>query len=137
MQSPKKESLDQNINTSKSYICNSFFENVISVIQLWSTRSSGHHQSFFLFQIFQQKVSKSIKTSEKDHSFYNTVSFKKHHSFYEPRILTMKIMCSQNTAKKLSQFTNFSANMFLFGLRKNFCTAPFPDFQELLSWRTL
>ena len=43
MQSPKKESLDQNINTSKSYICNSFFENVISVIQLWSTRSSGHH----------------------------------------------------------------------------------------------
>ena len=41
--------------------------------------------------------------------------------------------CSQNTAKKLSQFTNFPANMFLFGVRKNICTKPFPDTQELLS----
>ena len=27
--------------------------------------------------------------------------------------------------------------MFLFGVRKNICTAPFPDAQELLSWSTL
>ena len=38
-----------------------------------------------------------------------------------------------NTAKKLSQFTNFPANMFLFGVRKK----AFPDSQELLSWSTL
>ena len=39
--------------------------------------------------------------------------------------------------QKLSLFTNFPANMFLFGVRKNICTAPFPDAQELLSWSTL
>ena len=48
-------------------------------------------------------------------------------------LLKLKIICSQNTVKKLSQFTNFSAKMFLFGVRKNICTAPFPDAQELLS----
>ena len=51
--------------------------------------------------------------------------------------LKMKISCSQNTDKKLSQFTNFPANMFLFGVRKIICTAPFLDAQELLSWSTL
>ena len=52
-------------------------------------------------------------------------------------LLKLKIICSQNTAKKLSQFTNFPANMFLFGVRKNICTAPFPEAQELLSSSTL
>ena len=52
-------------------------------------------------------------------------------------LLKLKIICSQNTAKKLSQFTNFPANMFLFGVRKNICTAPFLDAQELHSWITL
>ena len=33
--------------------------------------------------------------------------------------LTSKILCSRNTAKNLSAFTNFPANMFLFGARKN------------------
>ena len=45
----------------------------------------------------------------------------------------MKIICLQNTAKKHPQFTNFPANMFLFGVTKNICPAPFPDTQELLS----
>ena len=52
-------------------------------------------------------------------------------------LLKLKITCSQNTAKKLSQFTNFPANMILFGVRKIICTAPFPDAQELLSWSPL
>ena len=71
---------DSNINDSKSHICSSFepFENIISGIQLYkksiirsliifkklsrmtndslsnyiSTHSSGHHQTFFQFQIF-------------------------------------------------------------------------------------
>ena len=51
--------------------------------------------------------------------------------------LKLKIICSQNTAEKLSQLKFFPANMFLFGVRKNNCTAPFPDAQELLSWNTL
>ena len=52
-------------------------------------------------------------------------------------LLKLKIICSQSTAKKPSQFTNFPANMFLFGARKNICAAPFPDAEELLFWSTL
>ena len=40
---------------------------------------------------------------------------------------------TQSKAKKHSRFTNFPAKIFLFGVRKNICTAPFPDAQELLS----
>ena len=32
---------------------------------------------------------------------------------------TLKIICSWNDARNLSQFTNFPANMFLFGVRNN------------------
>ena len=42
-----------------------------------------------------------------------------------------------NTAKNLSDFTNFLANMFLCGVKKNICTASFLDTQELHSWSTL
>ena len=31
---PQKRNLDQNINDSKSHICNSFFENIFSGVQL-------------------------------------------------------------------------------------------------------
>ena len=41
---------------------------------------------FFNFQILYQKVSEPTKTSKKDHSFYNTVSLKVPHSFYEPQL---------------------------------------------------
>ena len=51
--------------------------------------------------------------------------------------LTLKIICSRNTVKNLSDFTNFPANIFLFGVRKSICTAPFLDAQELHSWSTL
>ena len=34
-------------------------------------------------------------------------------------------------------FTNFPANMFLFGFKKNICIAPFLEAQELHSWKTL
>ena len=51
--------------------------------------------------------------------------------------LTLKIICSRNIAKNVSDFTNFLANIFLFGVRKNICTAPFLDAQELHSWSTL
>ena len=92
----------------------------------------------FLFQIWWQKISKPIKTSEKDHSFYNTVSLKKTSLIFQiAASLKLKIICSQNTVKIFSQFTNFPGKMLLFGVRKNICTAPFPDAQELLSWSTL
>ena len=52
-------------------------------------------------------------------------------------LLKLKITCSQNTAKNPSQFTNFPASMFLFGVWKSICTAPFPDSKELLYCSTL
>ena len=51
-------------------------------------------------------------------------------------LLKLKIICSQNTAKKLSQFTNFQQTCFCL-VSKNICNALFPDAQELLSWSTL
>ena len=50
--------------------------------------------------------------------------------------LALKIICYHNAAKNLSDFTNFPANMFLIGVRKNICTASFLDAQEVLSWST-
>ena len=50
--------------------------------------------------------------------------------------LSLKIICSRNTARSISGFTNFPVNMFLFGVRKDICTAAF-DAQELHFWSTL
>ena len=47
----------------------------------------------------------------------------------------VKIMLRQ-CSKNLTHFTNFPANMFLVGVRKNICTAPFLDAQELHSRST-
>ena len=81
---------------------------------------------------------KPIKASEKGHSFRNRSSLKKASLILRTStLLTLKIICSRNTAKKLSQFTNFPANMLLFGVRKNICTAPFSGALELLSWSIL
>ena len=51
--------------------------------------------------------------------------------------LTLRKICSRNTTKTLSDFTNIPENMFLFGVRNNICTAPFLDAQEPHSWSTL
>ena len=62
----------------------SFFENIFSGMQ---------HVPVDIFRVsFVQKVSKPAKSTEKDHSFYNTVSLKKPHSFYEPQP-ALKIIC--------------------------------------------
>ena len=43
----------------------------------------------------------------------------------------MRKIYSRNTAKNLTHFTNFPANMFLVGVRKSICTAPFLKAKEL------
>ena len=76
-----------------------------------------------LFLILFLKIffrARPIKTSQKDHSFYNTVSLKKPHSFYESQLFETETNMPQNTAKKLSQFTNFPANIFLLVSGKSF-----------------
>ena len=58
-----------------------FFENIISCFRTSTLVHTFQSTSseFFLFQILWQKISKQIKTSEKGHSFYNTVSLKRRH----------------------------------------------------------
>ena len=51
--------------------------------------------------------------------------------------MTLQIICFRKAAKNFSDFTNFPTSMFLFSVRKNICTAPFLDTQELHSWNTL
>ena len=51
--------------------------------------------------------------------------------------MTLKIICSCNAAKSLSNFKHFPPDIFLFGVRKNICTVQFLDAQELHSWNTL
>ena len=72
---PKKtRNLDQNINDSKSHICNSFFENIFSGVQLYYTRSSGHHQSFFYSRIYSRKSQNQQKPGKKITHF--TIQFR-------------------------------------------------------------
>ena len=47
--------------------------------------------------------------------------------------LDIENVCSRNIVKSLSDVANFPANMFLFGVRKSICTAPFLEAQELHS----
>ena len=102
-----------------------FFEYIIS------TRSSGH--CFFIPEFVAENL--KANKNQRKRSLILQYSFAQKTSLILriSTLLKLKIICSQNTAKKLSQFTNFPANMFLFGVRKNICTAPFPDAQELLS----
>ena len=64
-----------------------FFENIISDIQLFYICSIVPVviRVFFISDFLVERL-KANKTSKKDHSFYNTISLKKPHSFYEPQL---------------------------------------------------
>ena len=74
--------------------------------------SKSHNLEFFFWKCYFGH------NSRKDHTFYNTVSLKK----------TSLIL---QTSVHLTLITNFPANMFLFGVRKDICTAAFLGAQEL------
>ena len=119
--------------TTMSHIWNYFIENIISGMQLFYISPS-----FFLFQIFQKKVSKLTNNIDKITYFAIHVCAQNTSLIlWTSTDLTLKIICSQNTAKNLPHFANFSGNMFLLGVRKNICTAPFLYTQELYSWSNL
>ena len=69
---------------------------------------------------------KANKNEQKNHLFYNTVSLKKPHSFYQPQLT--------QHYKNIFPHIFTVKNMFLVGARKKICTAPFLDAQELRSW---
>ena len=64
------------------------------------------------FQNFKQKVSKPTKNKISLFLKYSSLTLQTSIHF------TLKIICSCNTVKILSHFTNFGANIFLFAVRK-------------------
>ena len=137
---PWKTKLDQNVSDSKSHIWNSFLKilfranSFIIFLHMFQWTSS---ELFFNFR-FSSKKSQSQQKLEKrslilQYSFAQNTSLILRTSTH----LTSKIIWSHNTAKNLSGFINFPVNMFLFGVKKNICTAPFLDGEELHAWNTL
>ena len=93
-------------------------QNLILVILflkiLFRAYSFSPHVPVDIIRVFLfQKISKPIKTCEKDHSSYNAVSLKKLHSFLGISPLLQTCFCLVS--------------------EKNICTAPFVDTKELLS----
>ena len=100
--------------------------------------------NFFIFaQTFQRTSSEFLFNFR--FSSRKSQSQQKQHSFARKTLLilristhlTLKIICSRNTAKNLSDFKDIPADMFLLGVRENICTAIFLDAQELHFWSTL
>ena len=87
---------------------------------------------FYNFRFSSRESQSQKKTTEKDHSFCKAVSLKKL-ILWTSTHLTLNTICFRNATKTLSDFTaNFSANMFLFDVRKNICTPPFFDAQNCI-----
>ena len=94
---------------------------------------------FYNFRLSSRKSQSQQKLAKKMTHFTIEFCWKNliHFTLRTPTHLTLKTICSGDTAKNLCDFTKFPANMFLFCVRKNICTAPYLDAQELLSWSTL
>ena len=121
-----------------------FFKNIISGMQRFYTRPHVpvkiikvfrsifrilRFQINFNFQIFEKSPSQK---NQRKRSLFLQYSFPLKTSLIARTSthLTLKLICSCDSAKSLSDFANILANMFLFGARKNICTAPFLDVQE-------
>ena len=77
-------------------------------------RASGHHQSFFNLRSSRRKPQRQKGSLVLQYSFAHKIS----HILGTSTGLALTITCSSNTAKNLSEFTNFPWNMFIFGVRK-------------------
>ena len=98
--------MDQNINDTKSLVWNSFFENIISDMQLFYICPQVPVNIIRVFLILaflaeSLKANKKTKTSKKGHSFYNTILLKKPHSFYQPQLTWLN---SINNFLKVARF---------------------------------
>ena len=157
--------MDENINDSKSYIWSSFYENIVSGIQLYKksitisliifkkprkmtnnffnnsfTRSSGHHQHFVVFfQDFRFSSKKSqIQEKLAKKIIYCTINFRSENLTHFTNLNSLDIeknMLPQQSQKFFSLY-KFSSK-HLPGVRKIIRTAPFLDAQELNSRSTL
>ena len=85
---------------------------------------------FFSFRFSTRKSESQQKLAKKITHF--TLQFCSKNLTHFTNLNSLDTICSRNTARNLSDFTNFPANMFLFvfGVRKNICSASFLDTQE-------
>ena len=105
-------------------IWNSVFENIISGLQHFYICPAN----IFVFYIFMfEKIT------------HFTIQFRSKNLTHFTNLSSLDIennMLPQHSQKPF-WITNFPANMFLFGVRKDICTAEFLDAQELHFWSTL
>ena len=111
---PRKRNLVEKINDSKSHIKSLSFN-----FRFFSSKSQS-----------QQKLAKkithfTIKFRSKNLTYFTNVTVTQNCKNYTP-----------TTQPKIHSLYKFSSNMFLVGVRKNICTAPFLDAQELHSRST-
>ena len=74
---------------------------------------------FFVLFIFSSRKSQSRQKLAKNVTHF-TVQFRSKDLIHFTNLNSLEIMCSGNTVKVLSDFTNFPANIFLFSVRKTF-----------------
>ena len=101
-----------------------------------STHSSGHHQSLFFFKFsdFLARKSQNQQILAKKITHF-TIQFRSRNLTHLTNLNSLDIENNMHhkTVQNLSDFTNFPANMFLFGYRKNIWAAPFLDAKEVHS----
>ena len=107
--------------------------NVFTFVQTFQWTSSD---IFFSFR-FSSRKSKNQELANKVTDFTIRFCSKSLTHFTNFNSLDIENNMLRSTAKNLSEFTNFPVSMFLCGVRKNICTTPFLDAQELHFWITL
>ena len=97
--------LDQYMNDSKSHIWNSFFWKYLAIsgIQLFYIRKHVSVDIIRVFTLILDFLSEILKDNNKQYSFTQKASL----ILWTFTHLTLKIICYRNTAKSLSDFTNF------------------------------
>ena len=122
-----------------SFHFNSFFKNIISIIQPFYIRPDVP-VNIRVFLFISHFLAESLKTNKNQRKRSLILQY----SFAQKTLLilgtsthvTLKIICSRNIGKNLCNFTNFPGN-FCLVFEKNICTVPFLDAQEMHSWSTL
>ena len=87
------------------------------------TLSNGHHHSFFVPDFLAESL-KANNKNQQERSLILQLSFSRNLT----HITNLNSLDIENNmlSKHLSYFTDFPANMFLFGIRKNICDSLTP-----------
>ena len=108
---------------------------MISLITIYSsTHSSEHHESLYSISDFLVESLKVSKKLAKRITYLPTQFCSKHLThFTNLNSFDIEKICSRNTAKNLSHFTNFPANVWLVSQKQWHCTIsrrPRSDFSK-------